>query len=161
MLDMLIYLAPSLALAGVVRFLARRHPFFFLLTLAGTFCHELAHFCVGLITGARPASLSIFPQRKGNHWQLGAVVLGNIRWYNAAPTALAPLLIIAIPFLFAAWRVHGHWAFTISDIFIAFLLAPQFLSFWPSSADWHIAWRSWPYLIVVSIGYGLYSMFAM
>jgi hypothetical protein len=28
------------------------------------------------------------------------------------------------------------------------LLAPQFLSFWPSPVDWRLAVRSWPYLII-------------
>jgi hypothetical protein len=31
---------------------------------------------------------------------------------------------------------------------LAFLLAPQFLSFIPSLADWKIAVLSWPYLLL-------------
>jgi len=41
--DILIYLAPSLLLALLIRALSARHPFFFLFTVAGTVCHELVN----------------------------------------------------------------------------------------------------------------------
>lgn len=149
-LDIALYLLPSAALALVIRALAVRHPIFFLFTLAGTLCHELAHFVVGFLTHARPAGLTVMPRRVGNGWQLGSVTLHNVRWYNAAPAALAPLLIIALPLAVAWWRTHaGAWHFGWRDLAIAFLLAPQFLSFWPSRIDWRTALRSWPAVIVL------------
>jgi hypothetical protein len=149
--DLLLYLAPSAALALLIRVLAAAHPFFFVFTAAGTLCHELAHFAVGLVTGAGPRALSIIPRRVGRNWQLGSVTLTRLRWYNAAPAALAPLLIIALPFLVARWRTAPGWTFGPVDVGIAFALAPQFLSFWPSAADWRIALRSWPYLLLVAM----------
>jgi hypothetical protein len=148
--DLLLYLAPSLALAFLIRLLARAHPVFFLFTAAGTLCHELAHYAAGLLCAAGPRGLTIIPQRVGSTWQLGAVTLTRLRWYNAAPTALAPLLIIALPFLVARWRTVPGWTFHPADLAIAFALAPQFLSFWPSAADWRIALRSWPYLLLIA-----------
>ncbi|MFP5393571.1 MAG: hypothetical protein ACLGI6_18815 [Gammaproteobacteria bacterium] len=149
----LVYLAPSAALAIVLRMLARRHPVFFVFTLAGTLCHELAHYAAGLITFARPGRLSIVPRRSGAGWQLGSVSFTHLRWYNAAPVALAPLAVLAIPFLVAFWRTGGGstWQFQPADIGVAFLLAPQFLSFWPSSTDWRLALRSWPYVPLLGI----------
>jgi hypothetical protein len=147
--DLLLYLVPSAALAFLIRLLAGTHPFFFLFTVAGTICHELAHFAVGLLTGARPSSLTIIPRRVGHNWELGSVTLMRVRWYNAAPAALAPFLIIALPFLVAHWRTTPGWTFEPVDLAIAFALAPQFLSFWPSKVDWRIALRSWPYLLIV------------
>lgn len=147
--DMLLYLLPSAALAVVIRVLAGRHPFFFVFTLAGTLCHELAHALVGWVTGAAPASLTIIPRRKGRHWELGSVTLTRVRWYNAAPAALAPLLIMVIPLAVAWWRTRPGWQFQPADLALAFLLAPQMLSFWPSAIDWRIALRSWPYLLVL------------
>lgn len=143
--DQLLYLAPSIALALLIRALAARHPFFFLFTLAGTVCHELAHFCVGLLTGARPASFSVIPRRsdKGG-WELGSVLLTRVRWFNAAPSALAPFLLVALPLGVVSWRVQPGWSWQWQDIAIAFLLAPQWLSVWPSWPDWRIALRSWP-----------------
>ena len=151
--DAAVYLVPSMLLAALIRFLAALHPVFFLFRLAGTICHEIAHFSVGLLTGASPKSFSIIPRRNGKSWQLGAVTLTNVSWYNAAPAALAPLLIILIPALTAFWRTQNGLHFEVIDIALAFVLAPQFLSFMPSLADWKIALRSWPYPI---LGVGLW-----
>jgi hypothetical protein len=147
--DMLLYLAPSLALAFLIRVLASAHPVFFVLTVAGTICHELAHFFVGLVTGARPSSLTILPRRVGRHWELGSVTLLHVRWYNAAPAALAPFLIVTLPLAVAWWRTRPGWAFEPTDLAIAFALAPQLLSFWPSPLDWRVAARSWPWLPIL------------
>lgn len=148
--DLLLYLLPSAALAVVIRILAGKHPFFFLFTAAGTACHELAHYTVGLVTGASPGAITIIPRRKGQHWQLGSVTLNRVRWYNAAPAALAPLLILFIPLAVAGWRTSPGWSFQWIDAAIAFALAPQFLSFWPSRIDWRIALRSWPALVLLA-----------
>ena len=148
--DVLVYLIPSAALAFLIRLLAGTHPFFFLFTVAGTFCHELSHFCIGLLTGARPTALTVIPRRVGQHWELGSVTLTRVRWYNAAPAALAPIVIIALPFAVAWWRTRPGWHFQPLDLAIAFALAPQFLSFWPSRGDWRIALRSWPYLFIIA-----------
>jgi hypothetical protein len=147
--DLLLYLLPSAALAFLIRMLAGSHPFFFLFTVAGTICHELAHFFVGLVTGARPTSLTVIPRRAGASWELGSVTLTRVRWYNAAPAALAPFLVITLPFAVARWRTVPGWTFQPVDLLIAFALAPQFLSFWPSKVDWRIALRSWPYLLII------------
>jgi hypothetical protein len=148
--DLLLYLLPTVALAVLIRFLAGKHPFFFLFTLAGTFCHELAHFLVGLVTGARPGGFTVVPVKQAGHWQLGSVTLTRVRWYNAAPAALAPLLIILIPFAVAWWRTGPGWKFELVDLPIALALAPQWLSFWPSLIDWRIALRSWPYVFIIA-----------
>lgn len=151
--DMLLYLAPSLALALLIRSLSARHPFFFLFTLAGTVCHELAHFCVGLLTGARPAAFTVIPRRVGSGWELGSVMLTRVRWYNAAPAALAPFLIVALPVMVALWRTRPGWRFEPLDLLLAFAVAPQFLACWPSAVDWKIALRSWPYLLIAALAW--------
>jgi hypothetical protein len=156
-IDVLVYLVPSLALAVLIHFLGRRYQFVILFYLAGTICHELAHFCIGLLTLARPRSFSVVPRRNGREWRLGAVEFANLRWYNAAPTALAPMLILAIPLAVAMWRVAQPWSFRWVDMAIALLLAPQLLSFWPSRQDWLLAAASWPYLVLASAGYWLFS----
>lgn len=147
--DVLLYLLPSLALAFLIWFLSRAHPVFFLFTAAGTLCHELAHFSVGLLAGAEPTGLTVIPRRTGRSWELGSVTFANLRWYNAAPAALAPLLVILLPFAVAAWRTRPGWHFAPLDLALAFLLAPQFLSFWPSPVDWRLAARSWPWLLLI------------
>jgi hypothetical protein len=148
--DLLLYLLPSAALAFLIWIVSSAHPFFFLFTAAGTLCHELAHFGVGLLCGAEPIGLTVIPRRVGRNWELGSVTFANLRWFNAAPSALAPLLVLAVPFAVAAWRTGPGWHFGPLDLGLAWLLAPQFLSFWPSPTDWRLAARSWPWLVVLA-----------
>jgi len=162
--DMLLYLIPSAALALLLWIGSGAHPLFFVFTAAGTLCHELAHFSVGLLTNAEPVGMSILPRRikkpgKGHNWELGSVSFANLRWYNAAPAALAPLLILILPFAIAWWRTRHGWVFEPLDLALAFLIAPQFLSFWPSPVDWRLAARSWPWIPVgiVALVIGLYG----
>ncbi|MGH8853815.1 MAG: hypothetical protein ACREWI_06005 [Telluria sp.] len=155
--DMLLYLLPSAALALLLWIGSGAHPFFFLFTAAGTLSHELAHFSVGLLTNAEPVGLSVFPKRikkpgKGHNWELGSVTFANLRWYNAAPAALAPLLVLGLPFAVAWWRTRHGWVFEPLDLALAVFLAPQFLSFWPSPVDWRLAARSWPWIPILAIG---------
>ena len=160
-LDVAVYLLPAAVLALFIAWLARLHPLFFLLTLAGTICHELAHLLVGLLVGARPVSMSIIPRRvagpgRRSHWQLGSVSFTRLRWYNAAPAALAPLLVLTLPLAVAWWRTRtmatGAVPYGVTDLALAFLLAPQLLSFWPSPVDWRLAGRSWPWLLIFAAG---------
>ena len=154
--DLLLYLLPSIALALLLWIASGAHPFFFVFTAAGTLCHELAHFSVGLLTNAEPVGLSVLPRRikrpgKGHNWELGSVTFANLRWYNAAPSALAPLLVLGLPFAVAWWRTRHGWQFAPVDLLLAVVLAPQFLSFWPSPVDWRLAARSWPWIPVVLV----------
>lgn len=148
-LHVLLYLLPSATLALFIRTLSGRLAVFAFLTLAGTFCHEIAHCVAGFLTYAQPASIRLIPKRIDRHrYQMGAATFANVRWYNAAFTALAPLCILAIPFLYANWRVRHASGFGWSDVAMMFFLAPQFLCFWPSRTDWALALRSWPYLLI-------------
>ena len=152
--EMLLYLVPSLALAFLIWMVTRVHPAFFLLSAAGTLCHELAHFGVGLLLGAEPVGFTIVPRRNGRTWELGAVTFSNLRWYNAAPAALAPFLVLLVPLAVAWWRTRAPWQFGPADLALTPLLAPQFLSFWPSPVDWKLALRSWPWLFVIGAALG-------
>jgi hypothetical protein len=157
LLDIVLYLLPSLLLALVIRALANRHPIFFLFTLAGTIAHELAHFIAGLLTGARPATFTVIPRRVGQGWELGSVRLTRVRWYNAAPAALAPFSVVLLPLLVAWWRTRSGLQFQWLDLALAFAVAPQFLACWPSSVDWKIALRSWPYLLIAALGWWVWT----
>jgi hypothetical protein len=150
--EILLYLLPSMALAFLIWMATALHPLFFVFSVAGTLCHELAHFAVGLLLGAEPVGFSILPRRSGRNWELGSVTFANLRWYNAAPAALAPLLVLLVPLAVAGWRTRGDWRFGPADLALTLVLAPQFLSFWPSPVDWRLALRSWPYLVLAVVG---------
>lgn len=149
LVDIVLYLIPSLLLAAVMRLLAGKNRFCALLLIAGTFMHELMHFVVGLMLGARPVSASLIPKRRPDgSFVLGSVSFASIRWYSAAPVALAPLAIITVPFLVASVRCAGTLAFQPWDLLLAFLIAPQFLCCWPSSTDWRLSMKSWPLFLL-------------
>ena len=57
----------------------------------GIFLHELMHFIVGTITLARPSLVHVGSDR-------GSVTFERFTWYNAAPTAMAPLLLLPLAF---------------------------------------------------------------
>lgn len=154
--EMGLYLVPSLALAFLLWIVTAAHPLFFVFSAVGTLCHELAHFSVGLLLGAEPTNFSIVPRRTGRTWELGSVTFANLRWYNAAPAALAPFLVLLVPVAVAWWRTRGAWHFGPVDLALTLVLAPQFISFWPSPVDWKLSLRSWPYLLLVPIAGALY-----
>jgi len=72
-----------------------------LVALPGTLAHELAHFLVALLLGARPAFPSLLPVRTERGWRLGSVSfrVGRLR---AMPIALAPLLLLPVALCWAA-----------------------------------------------------------
>jgi len=89
------------------------------------------------------------------------VTFAILRWYNAAPAALAPLLVLLVPVAVAWWRTRGPWRFEPVDLAIMFFLAPQFLSFWPSPVDWKLAARSWPWVPLLAAGFALWTFHEM
>jgi hypothetical protein len=76
--------------------------------------------------------------------------LTRVRWYNAAPSALAPFAVVVLPFMVAWWRTRTGLHFQWIDVALAFAVAPQFLACWPSTVDWKISLRSWPYLLIAA-----------
>lgn len=70
-----------------------------LVNIPGTVLHELMHFLVGLILNAQPCNFTVFPKRDmmGNY-VMGSVGFRNVTFYNAVPSALAPVLLLPIGF---------------------------------------------------------------
>jgi len=99
-----------------------------IVSLPGTWLHELAHWFVGLILGARPVSFSLWPKKDGNSWVLGSVGFERLNIWNAAPVTLAPLLLFGL-----GWAAFEH------------LLAPAF-----QSGD-YILWAGMGYPVAASL----------
>jgi len=120
-----------------------------LVNIPGTVLHELMHFSVGLFLNAHPCNFTIFPRRdeEGNY-VMGSVGFLNITFYNAVPSAMAPLLLLPI-------------GFYINRYFLP-LLPPTFLNYvlyvllqtiiienaMPSRADFKVAGMYWSGLIM-------------
>jgi len=58
--------------------------------------------------------------------------------------------VLLVPLAVAWWRTRSPWRFGPADLVLTLVLAPQFLSFWPSPVDWKLALRSWPYLLIIA-----------
>lgn len=146
------YLWPAAAAAVLLKRLSGRYLLFSLLSLPGTFVHEFLHLTVGTLTGAKPVAMDLFPRRDGDRGVvMGSVTFTNLRWFNAAPACLAPIL--GLPMIVgAAWlRVRGGWQFQWVDLAIWSALAPQFSASIPSRTDLRVSLISWP-LYAVALG---------
>lgn len=75
------------------------------LQFTGVLVHEMLHFIVGLVTMARPSSMSLVPRTEGGRLVLGSVGFVGLNWLNAWITALAPLLAFPIIYWLASWRL--------------------------------------------------------
>jgi hypothetical protein len=98
-----------------------------LLSLPGTFFHELIHFVVGFLLFAKPTSFSVRPKGAEKSWVLGSVSFRKINVFNGAFVALAPTLLLplawfcltrlAIPFWvnhqWGGWLLAGYFTSTI------------------------------------------------
>lgn len=74
-----------------------------LVNIPGTFLHEMSHFIVGLIFNACPTRFDLFPKKQGDCYVMGSVGFRNVNFYNAIPSALAPLLLLIIGYYFNGW----------------------------------------------------------
>jgi hypothetical protein len=121
---------------------------YIIINLPGTLLHELMHFIIGLISLARPTNFSIIPKRKDGYITFGYVGFNNIRWYNAFPTGMAPLLIIPfIPYLFNLYfteiaLMKGSINAYIYSGILGYIFYSLFLSIKPSKPDFQIAFSN-------------------
>ena len=129
-----------------------------LVTLPATILHEAAHALVGLVTGARPSSFNLWPQRvSATSWRLGYVGFLNLRWWNGGAVALAPLVwllvIIAVSGALRRTMMHDHAALppTLPVAAIAMLgvgVVWLWIAVAPGRTDWTLALRYWPSAMV-------------
>lgn len=128
------------------------------ISLIGTALHEAAHWVVGFILCAKPVSVSLFPKRQGDTWQLGSVGFTNLNIWNSAPVAFAPLLLVGVAGLvFAAWMQPAFLAGSyVSWALAGYVTACSLFACWPSSTDFKIGALSG--LMYGAIGYGLWRL---
>ncbi len=76
-----------------------------IINLPGVFLHELLHYIVAFIFDGKPTQFAVFPEQTQNgDWVGGYVNFTNLRWFNAMPIGLAPLI-----GLLPAWNLHHVW----------------------------------------------------
>ena len=137
----LLYAAVATVIWSFIARMIGDKAIFILVMVPGVFLHELLHFLAGLITNAQPTSFSIIP----NRIRAGSVSFSNVTWYNAIPTALAPLLGLVIASVVAAsYLPTSIQAITGENVLLMLILSPFTYACWPSTVDWKLSLRGWP-----------------
>lgn len=123
----------DLALILVVTLLVSRIKFLitnnifkaFLVNFTGVLLHELSHFLVGFISGARPYSISLIPHKnKDNSYTMCSVNFLNLNYFNSFPTAMAPLLLLIVAYYLRIWFFkYFDLYFIPNQILYLFLMA--------------------------------------
>ncbi|WP_423383566.1 hypothetical protein [Burkholderia sp. LMG 32019] len=148
-----LYLLPSVAGSLVISRFARGGALSAFVCSPATLAHELLHLVIGHLTFARPVSLTLWPRRtRDGMYVYGAVEFDNLRWWNAAPACLAPLLGFPIAAAGAWWRTQSATTVGGWDILVWAALAQLIAGAWPSVTDWRLAGRSWPYALIAAAG---------
>jgi hypothetical protein len=115
----------------------RRWPVMYaVLTWPGTLAHECLHYLAGLLTGARPVSLTIMPRKENNgRWVLGEVAFARLRWWNSVPVGLAPLALFPAAG-WIAWQSSVLPVLDWSGAGLKQLAVLCLMAAWPSRQDW-------------------------
>ncbi len=111
-----------------------------LVNIPGTLLHEMMHYIVGLVLNARPCNFTIFPRKSPEgYYVMGSVGFRNVTFYNAVPSALAPLLLLVIGFY-----LNRYWLPVIQQTMVNYVLYVLLQTIiienaMPSGADFKVA----------------------
>lgn len=127
-----------------------------LVSLPGTWLHEMMHLIYGFLLCAKPVSFSLWPKRVGDSWVLGSVGFTNLNIWNSAFVAFAPLTMVFVGgALFQWWLVPAYLAGShIEWLGAGYVVACCFFSCLPSTTDVRIGAAS--ALMYSALGYGLW-----
>ncbi len=119
-----------------------------LVCFPSTLLHEFAHGLVGLFLGAKPASFSLWPKRvSATGWRLGYVSFSNLRWWNAGPVGLAPLLwalpLVGLVGRWSALQVQYSSVSLRTSALVGASVVWAWLAIAPSASDWQLAAKNW------------------
>jgi hypothetical protein len=116
-----------------------------LVGLPGTLAHELAHFVVAFVLGARPTLPNVIPKRTDRGWLLGSVPF-RAGYARRLPIALAPLVLAPLALWWAGTFLHAaSLPMYCMHVWIVAALVTASL---PSTADLKLAL---PALVVVGV----------
>jgi hypothetical protein len=119
-----------------------------LVALPGTLAHELAHFVVALVLGARPSFPSLVPIRTEHGWRLGSVTfrVGRLR---ALPIALAPFVLLPLALWWAGSFLQStSWPLYFLHVWVVAALVTASL---PSKADFKLALPALIVAVVIAL----------
>jgi len=111
-----------------------------LVNVPGTALHELMHYLVGLILNAKPCNFTLFPKKSmDGGYVMGSVGFCNVRFYNAVPSAMAPLLLLFIGFYLNRYFLPTMRLTAVNYILYVLLQTIIIENAVPSGADFKVA----------------------
>lgn len=135
----LLALTTMVVALGILHLARRSFVLAALVSLPGTFAHELCHWGVGLLLKGQPRSFSVLPRRQGGGILLGSVGFAHLRWFNAPFIGLAPLLLLPAAYGLFRWQLQSAPTFGWPQAGVAFLVADLVIASLPSPQDLRIA----------------------
>ena len=107
--------------------------------IPGTVLHETAHFLVGFMLNAKPTTFTLWPKLRDGAYVMGSVGFRNVKFYNAFPSAMAPLLLLPL-----GWWLNEYFLITTIWRYICFVLLETIIieNAIPSSTDFAVAFDS-------------------
>lgn len=116
-----------------------------LVNIPGTLLHETMHFLVGAFLNVRPCNFTIFPRRDlAGNYVMGSVGFRNINFYNAFPSAMAPLLLLPIGYMVNEYILPILPATLPNYILYVLLQTIIIENAVPSGVDFRVAFSSLP-----------------
>lgn len=136
---------------GLIHALKKKFWVYSLITLLGTFMHEISHLLMSFIFNGRPIDFNIFPKKRVEgrdvYYELGYVINTNIRWYNGLIVGLSPLLLVPFAYHLYTLDINFIWKIILIPIILEASL--------PSRTDIKLAIES-SYGLLIFFGLLLY-----
>ena len=111
-----------------------------LINIPGTILHELMHYIVGLVLNARPCNFTVFPRKSPDgYYVMGSVGFRNVTFYNAVPSALAPLFLLVIGFYINRYYLPLMQPTMVNYVLYVLLQTIIIENAMPSGADFKVA----------------------
>ena len=108
--------------------------------IPGTILHEMMHYIVGLVLNARPCNFTIFPRKSPDgYYVMGSVGFRNVTFYNAVPSAMAPLLLLVIGFYLNRYYLPLMRPTMLNYVLYVLLQTIIIENAMPSGADFRVA----------------------
>lgn len=110
-----------------------------LINIPGTLLHEFMHFIVGLLLNARPCNFSIFPKKVDGGYIMGSVGFRHATFYNALPSAMAPLALLPLGFYLNRYMLSNLESTLLNGILYVLLQTIIIENAMPSRTDFKVA----------------------